>query len=149
MKFFDVLTDTLPDYDDSDPFEPDGIYAYVEVPYGNPAANKKFFHLLLTEEQLNYRHKLDLDAPGQSDPFSKSIKKANKKWTKEVRKSDGELVSSPMHVFGTSTLDFETGERLTPDDKPNQIIKEDIWVYEEPSATVLNAIANKKSQVNT
>ncbi len=63
MKFFDVLTNTLPDYDDSDPFEPDGIYAYVEVPYGNPAANKKFLHLLLTEDQLNYRHKLDLDAP--------------------------------------------------------------------------------------
>ncbi len=147
MKFFDVLTDTLPDYDDSDPFEPDGIYAYVEVPYGNPAANKKFFHLLLTEEQLNYRHKLDLDAPGQSGKFAKSIKKADKKWTQEVKKSDGELVLSPIHVFGTSFSDFEDGENLTPDNKPNLIIEEDIWVYKEPSAASLQAIENKKSEV--
>ena len=135
MKFFDILLETLFEYNDQDPFAPDGIYAKVEVPYGNPSAGKTFFHLYLTEDQMNYRHKLELEAPGQSDPFAKSIRKADKKWTKEVRKSDGEDVLSPVHVFGTSITDFETGEILTPDDKPNQIIPELVYVYTDPEVS--------------
>ena len=131
MNYYDVLTDKLPDYNDSDPFVEDGIYAYVEVPYGNPAAGKTFFHLMLTEDQMNYRHKLDLEAPGQSDPFGKSINKADKLWTKTVTKTGGDVVIEPLHVFGSSITDFETGEVITPDEKPNQIHPEKVWAYKE------------------
>jgi hypothetical protein len=136
MQFHDVLVETLFEFNDSDPFAPDGIYAKVEVPYGNPSAGKTFFHLILTTEQMNYRHKLDLDTPGNSDSFAKTLRKADKAWTKEVRKSDGELVISPLHVFGSSMVDYETGEVLTPDDKPNEIVPEKVWIYTEPSDEV-------------
>jgi len=136
MQFHDVLVETLFKFNDSDPFAPDGIYAEVEVPYGNPNAKKSFFHLLLTTEQMNYRHKLDLDAPGNSGSFAKTLRKANKAWTKEVRNSDGELVISPLHVFGSSMVDYETGEVLTPDDKPNEIVPKKVWIYTEPSDEV-------------
>jgi len=132
MQFHDVLVETLFEFDESDPFLPNGIYAKVEVPYGNPSAKKSFFHLLLTTEQMNYRHKLDLEAPGNSGSFAKTLRKADKAWTKEVRKSDGVLETSPMHVFGSSMTDYETGEVLTPDDKPNEIVPEKVWIYTEP-----------------
>jgi len=135
MRYHEVLVENLFEYNDQDPFAVDGIYAQVEVPYGNPSARKTFFHLLLTEGQMHYRHKLDIDAPGQSDPFAKSIRKADKKWSQEVKKSDGETVLSPLHVFGTSITDFETGEVITPDTKPNQIIPELVYVYKEPEVT--------------
>ena len=147
MKYYDVLVENLFEHNELDSTAPDGIYAKVEVPYGNPSAKKTFFHLLLTEDQMNYRHKLDLDAPGQSDPFAKSIKKANKLWTKEVEKSDGETVLSPLHVFGTSIADFETGEVITPDRTPNEISEDKVWVYTEPSAEMLAKVAKSKTEV--
>ena len=149
MRYFDLLVESLFEYNETDPQAPDGIYAKVEVPYGNPAAGQTFFHLFLTEDQLNYRHKLDLDAPGGSDPFAKSINKANKLWTKAVRKSDGQDVLSPLHVFGTSIADFETGEILTPDDKPNRISEDSIWTYTEPSEEILARVSRSKSEVIT
>lgn len=149
MNYFDALVKNLFDHNEDDPLAPDGIYAKVEVPYGNPAAGKTFFHLLLTEGQMNYRHKLDLDAPGQSDPFAKSIKKADKEWTKTVRKSDGEDVLSPLHVFGVSITDYETGEVITPDDKPNKIVEEKVWTYKEPSEAVLSAVSKAKTEVKS
>ncbi len=136
MQFHDVLVETIFDYDDSDPFLPDGIYAKVEVPYGNPSADKSFFHLILTTEQMNYRHKLDLDDPGSSGSFAKTLRKADKEWTKTVRKSNGVDEICPMHVFGSSMADYETGEVLTPDDKPNEIVPEKVWIYTEPSEEV-------------
>jgi len=125
--YFDVLLDSLPDpidpadppedtqglWDSQNPLAENGIYAIVEVPYKDNNKNKFFYHCQMTQEQLDYWL-------ADGSKVLKSARKADKKWFKELEKDDGETDIVPLHVFGDHMVDFEAGEIIYPNTKPNE-----------------------------